>query len=130
MKKILTFIFIIVFCLGVNAQEYKPFPTAEITLKQWHEYFAEVSQKHLGTEQKHQEQKLVTYSDPAQGLQFAFTMEGHPAHPCWVTRQVTKKDGAVHLSQIGYFAGDEAEFSKLFDAYEQMNEKIRESFRK
>jgi len=115
---------------SVCAQEYMPFETAEISVDQWQEYFDEVSKTHSITEKKYPDQKLVTYADEERSLQFAFTIEGHPAHPCWVTRRVIEKDGNISLDQIGFFAGNESEFAKLFFAYERMNENIRAQFRK
>ena len=36
----------------------------------------------------------------------------------------------MFIRQIGYFAGDEPEFAKLFKAYLALNDRMREQFKK
>ena len=112
------------------AIEYQPYPTANISVQQWNEYYAQVKQQFAATERVHEQQRLVTYSDESTNMSFAFTMPGHAAHPAWITRHVRESNGSVDLSQIGYFAGEEEPFSVLFQQYEQMNERIRAQFRR
>ena len=62
-------------------------------------------------------------------MSFAFTTEGHPAHPSWITRQVVESEGTIDMQQIGYFAGEEEAFSVLFGQYAQLTEQTRRQFR-
>ena len=120
-------IFVLFLLVGgtVAAQEFKPYSSEKITAKQFNSYFKEVSKKHSSTEQKHDEQKIITFSDTANGLQFTFTMKGNPAHPAWITRQIIEQDGSTSITQTGYYAGDKAEYDRLYAAYEQLNDEIR-----
>jgi hypothetical protein len=116
--------------LGVGAQEFKPHPRADITPAQWRDYFDEVKSRHLATERRFPSEHLVVYRDEKSGMNWAFTTPGHPAHPAWVTRQPVRAAEGVSIQQIGYFAGNEPEFAKLFKAYLAMNDRIREDFKK
>jgi hypothetical protein len=112
------------------AQSYKPFPEARVTDVQWQAYYEEVSTK-LGASRKEEPgQGLVVFSNRETGTFYAFTLPGNPAHPAWVTRQVFEAGGSINIQQIGYFAGDEAAFAKLFRAYQQLNDKIRQEMDK
>lgn len=113
--------------LPAPAQEFKPYPRAHITQEQWQAHHDEVKAK-LGTGvQDIESEKLEIFQDRNSGTTIAFTKPGHPAHPAWVTRQVREKDGTVGIAQIGYFAGAEAPFAKLFRDYQQLNDRIRQS---
>jgi len=120
-----TLVLILLFSCSVTAQEFKPYPSEKITTEQWTAYFNEVSESLSSTEQKHDEQLIITFSDPPNGLQFTFTMEGNPAHPAWITRQMIQKDGSMSISQTGYYAGNKSEYNRLYGAYEKLNEQIR-----
>ncbi len=112
--------------VAAPAQEFKPHPRAKITTQQWELYFDEVKSKHRATERQFPSEHLVVYDDLSSGMSWAFTVPGHPAHPAWVTRQPVTDSVGVNVRQIGYFAGDEPEFAKLFKAYLALNEKMRE----
>ena len=58
-------------------------------------------------------------------MNYAFTTKGHPAHPAWITRQVVESEDTVDIKQIGYFAGDEEPFAKLFQQYLELNDWIK-----
>lgn len=112
----------------VVAQEYKPYPRARITTEQWQQYFAEVSSKHAASRLEVPTENLVVFENTAEYMSYAFTRPGHPAHPAWVTRQLVQDNVGVNVRQIGYFAGDEEPFAKLFRAYQQLNAQMRQDF--
>lgn len=114
---------------ALNAQEYKPYPEAQISQEQWSAYFNEVSQKHKATRSEVLSEQLVTFEDRSTSTMYAFTLTAHPAHPAWVTRQVYEEGGMVKIRQIGYFVGNEASFAKLFRAYKALNDRVLEGFR-
>ena len=116
--------------LSVAAQDFRPYPRARITAEQWQSYFAEVQAKHQQTERQFPNEHLVVYEDRKNYLSWAFTTPGHPAYPAWVTRQPVEDERGVTIRQIGYFAGDEPEFAKLFKAYLALNDRMREQFKK
>lgn len=128
--KQLTLFLLALFATSVAAVEYQPYPTAHISVQQWHDYYTQVKEDFGATEKVSEQQRLVTYSDKSTNMSFAFTMPGHEALPAWVARHVTESNGSVNLSQIGYYAGDEEPFAVLFQQYEQINERIRAQFRK
>lgn len=125
----------IVFAISVllissaSAQEYMPFPRAHITEDQWNTYFAEVKKMHGASRRDFPAEHLAVYEDRNAGMFWAFTTPGHAAHPAWVTRRVTEQGGELSTSQIGYFAGDEAAFAKLFNAYLALTEKTVKNLR-
>ena len=110
----------------VLAQEYQPYPTPRITPEQWAKYGEEVQQKHGATAEIFKDEKLVAFSDPRTRTFWIFTLKDHPAHPAWITRQLYEEGGLVRVRQIGYFAGSEDEFAKLFHEYQQRNELLKE----
>ena len=110
----------------VAAQEYKPFPHARITPEQWQQYFTEVSSKHAGSRREFPAEHLVIFEDRATYTAYAFTQPGHAAHPAWVTRHVVDGKVGANVRQIGYFAGEEEPFTKLFNAYLQLNAQMFE----
>lgn len=109
------------------AQEFKPYARANISVAQWQTYFNEVREKHGANVQDNQEQGLLIYTDLATSTLYAFTKPGHPAHPAWVTRRPEQRNDNVVIAQIGYFAGEEAPFARLFRDYLALNEKIKEN---
>lgn len=78
---------------------------------------------HGASQREFPAEHLAVYEDRDAGLFWAFTTPGHAAHPAWVTRRVVEQAGEVSTSQIGYFAGDEPAFAKLFNAYLALTEK-------
>ena len=109
------------------AQEYQPYPTPKITPEQFAKYAEEVRQKRGATAEIFKDKKLVIFSDQSTRTFWIFTLKDHPAHPAWITRQLFEEGGQVHVRQIGYFAGSEEEFAKLFREYEQRIELLKES---
>jgi hypothetical protein len=110
----------------VLAQEYQPYPTPRITPEQWAKYGEAVQQKHGATAEIFKDKNLVAFSDPRTRTFWIFTLKDHPAHPAWITRQLYEEGGLVRVRQIGYFAGSEEEFAKLFHEYQQRNELLKE----
>jgi hypothetical protein len=115
---------------SVSAQEYKPYPRAQITEAQWQAYFDEVAAKHGATRREFPAEHLMVFEDTKNYMSYAFTQPGHPAHPAWVTRHVVQDAVGVNVRQIGYFAGEEVPFAKLFRAYQELNARMREDFQR
>ncbi len=106
------------------AQEYQPYPSPRITPRQWARYGEQVRQNYGASLQVFKDKRLIAFSDEHTLTFWVFTMKRHPAHPAWITRQVYEEDGQVRVRQIGYFAGSEEAFAKLFDEYLQRNEEL------
>jgi hypothetical protein len=115
---------------GAYAQEFKPYPRANITEAQWQSYFDEVREKHGATVQDIEDQKLLVYTDNATTTIYGFTKLGHPAHPAWIARKPEQRGDSLFIGQIGYFAGAEPPFAKLFREYLALNEKMKEEFKR
>jgi hypothetical protein len=113
-----------------HAQDFKPYPVTRITEAQWTSYFREVRRKLAGTMQELNAEKLIVFADQTTQTSYAFTQPGHPAHPAWVTRQVVEAQGGVGIRQIGYFAGDPASFTAMYQTYEDLNDRIGEFMRR
>jgi hypothetical protein len=107
-------------------QEFQPYPTPQITREQWAQYAEQVRQAHEASVEILKGQNLVAFSDPAARTFYIFTTKDHAAHPAWITRQLYEEGGEVRVRQIGYFAGSEAEFAKLFADYQKRNTQLME----
>ena len=97
-----------------------PYPTANISVEQWHDYFQQVKKEYGSTLREYPKEFLVVFNSPDDKMHYAFTTPGHASHPAWITRQVVEKDSQVFTNQIGYFAGKEEPFAKLFQAYQEL----------
>jgi hypothetical protein len=126
MKRLLSVLFFIAIFGCAQAQEFKPYPRANISEAQWQQYFEEVSQKYGPTAQDLGEQKMVLYKDEVSNTFYAFTKPGHPAHPAWIARKLEPRGNSLGIAQIGYFAGAEPPFAKLFREFSALNEKLKE----
>ena len=112
--------------ISAIAQEFMPYPNAKITESQWATYFEEVKKAHEESKREFPAEHLVVYEDLKGGMFWAFTTPGHPAHPAWITRQVAAdQPGQTKMNQIGYFAGQEEPFAKLFQDYLALTERAR-----
>jgi hypothetical protein len=109
-----------------SAQEFKPYPRANITEAQWQRYFDEVREKHGASVQDIGDQKLLVFTDKTTNTIYGFTKEGHPAHPAWITRKLEQRGDELFVGQIGYFAGSEPPFGQLFREYLALNVKMKE----
>jgi hypothetical protein len=110
---------------GAQTQEFKPYPRANITVTQWQTYFDEVREKHGDTVQDIEDQKLLVFTDKATTTIYGFTKPGHAAHPAWIARKPEQRGDSLFIGQIGYFAGAEPPFAKLFRDYLELNEKMK-----
>jgi hypothetical protein len=106
-----------------SAQDYQPYPDARITEAQWQSYFQQVKEK-FGSSEVHPSANLVEFH--SSDTLYVFTEPGHAAHPAWVTQQIVKVDGGLGMRQVGYFAGEEAAFAMLFQAYQGRIAKVKE----
>ncbi len=117
-------------CLGASwpalAQEFQPYPAPRITAEQWSDYAEQVRQAHGDTAQLVREEKVIVFSDLRTRTFWVFTTKDHPAHPAWITRQMVEEGGQVNVRQIGFFAGPEPEFAKLFRSYQERNAQLME----
>ena len=107
------------------AQEFQPYSTPQVTAEQWTRYAEEVRQNFGSTAQVVKEENVIVFSDQRTRTFWVFTTKDHPAHPAWITRRMVEQDGEVTVRQIGYFAGPEPEFAKLFRAYQERNARLQ-----
>ena len=110
----------------VTAQEFQPYPAPRITAQQWVEYADQVRRSYADSAEILKGQNLVAFSDQRTRTFYIFTSKDHPAHPAWITRQLYEEGGEVRVRQIGYFAGSEPEFAKLFADYQKRNAQLME----
>ena len=108
------------------AQEFQPYPAPQITAEQWARYAEEVRQNYEPTAEILREENVIVFSDLRTRTFWVFTTKNHPAHPAWITRQMYEEDGQVRVRQIGYFAGSEEAFAKLFRDYQERNARLIE----
>jgi hypothetical protein len=109
-----------------HAQEFQPYPTPQITSEQWARYAEQVRQNYAATAEIVKEEKVIVFSDLRTRTFWVFTTKDHPAHPAWITRRMVEEDGQVNVRQIGFFAGSEPEFAKLFREYQDRNTQLME----
>ena len=107
------------------AQDYQPYPSPKITQEQWARYGETVRQMYGDSLEVFKDKHLVAFADLGTRTFWLFTMKDHPAHPAWITRQMYEESGVVRVRQIGYFAGKEEEFAKLFAEYLKRNEELK-----
>ena len=127
MKKIIVALafFSLSAALAVAAQPpiYKPFPIAQVTAPEWEKYREQVYAAHGASVRRFPDEHLEVLHSSDNVMHFAFTTLGHPAHPAWITRSA--QNGSV--DQIGYFAGQEEPFAKLFQSYLELTKRTIES---
>ncbi|MEH6544367.1 MAG: hypothetical protein V7721_10520 [Porticoccaceae bacterium] len=127
MKRIIIALYLVL-SMPALATEFKPYPLAQITEREWKDYYEKVSEAFPNSVQDHPQQNLIVYRNDKERLSYAFTKVGHPAHPAWVTRQVVEANGTIDMVQIGYFAGKEEPFAVLFQQYQKLNDQMRAKF--
>jgi len=108
------------------AQEFQPYPEPKVSPEQYAAYADEVRQYHGATADFIREDNVIAFSDPRSRTFWVFTTKDNPAHPAWITRQMVEENGDVRVRQIGYYAGSEEAFAKLFRAYQERNSKLME----
>ena len=107
-------------------QEFQPYPAPQITAEQFASYAELVRQNFGATAEVVREEKVIVFSDMRTRTFWVFTTKDHPAHPAWITRQMVEASGQVNVRQIGYFAGSEPAFAKLFRSYQERNTQLME----
>lgn len=116
----------VLFAAAAAAQAFQPYPTAQISAEQFAHYAEQVRQGYGATAEVIREEKVIVFSDLRTRTFWVFTTRDHPAHPAWITRQMVEENGQVNVRQIGYFAGSEPEFAKLFRSYQERNAQLME----
>ncbi|HEU4516673.1 MAG TPA: hypothetical protein VFR77_05165 [Steroidobacteraceae bacterium] len=109
-----------------GAQEYQPYPAPQVSAEQFTRYAEQVRQNFGATAEFVKEEKVIVFSDLRSRTFWVFTTRDHPAHPAWITRQMFEEKGQVNVRQIGYFAGAEREFAKMFRSYQERNAQLME----
>jgi hypothetical protein len=114
----------IAFAAPAFAQEFQPYPQPKITVDQWKAYLEKVRELHEASAEIFKDKAIVVFFDPESRTFYIFTTKDHPAHPAWITRQIVEEGGLVHVRQIGYFAGKQEPFDKLFREYQMRNDDL------
>lgn len=114
----------IAFAAPALAQEFQPYAQPKITVDQWKDYLEKVRELHEASAEIFKDKAIVVFSNPETRTFYIFTTRDHPAHPAWITRQVVEEGGLVHVRQIGFFAGRQEPFDKLFREYQMRNDDL------
>jgi len=125
LKPLLVTVALSLMAAHARAQEYQPYPSPRITPEQWARYGELVRQNHGASLEIFEDKQLIAFSDERTRTFWVFTLKKHPAHPAWITRQMYQEDGQVRVRQIGYFAGSEDAFARLFQEYLLRNEELK-----
>lgn len=110
---------------AARAQEFQAYPSPKVTVDQWQKYLIEVRSRHEASLEIYKDKNVVVFSDPTTRTFYIFTTKDNPAHPAWITRQIVEQGGKVNVRQIGYFAGAQEPFDRLFSEYLQLNEQLK-----
>ncbi len=110
---------------AARAQEFQPYPSPKITVDQWQKYLLEVRSRHEASAEIYKDKNVVVFSDPTTRTFYIFTTKDNPAHPAWITRKIVEEGGKVNVRQIGYFAGAQEPFDRMFSEYLQLNEQLK-----
>jgi len=110
---------------AARAQEFQPYPSPKVTVDQWQKYLIEVRSRHEASAEIYKDKNVVVFSDTTTRTFYVFTTKDNPAHPAWITRQIVEQGGKVNVRQIGYFAGAQEPFDRLFSEYLQLNEQLK-----
>lgn len=110
----------------VSAQELHPYETNHISEQQWQTYFYAVQNKHGDSAREVRLQHLIIFKDRETTTTWTFTQLGHPAHPSWIARRLIVTGNDTSLSQVGYFAGEDAPFVAFFQEQLQLNKKLEQ----
>jgi hypothetical protein len=109
-----------------TAQDFQPYPAPQITVEQWASYAELVRQNYGATAEVLKQEDVIVFSDMRTRTFWVFTTKDHPAHPAWIVRQMYEEGGQVNVRQIGYFAGSEPAFAKMFRSYQERNAQLME----
>ena len=110
---------------AARGQEFQPYPSPKVTVDQWQKYLLEVRSRHEASLEIYKDKNVVVFSDPTTRTFYIFTTKDNPAHPAWITRQIVEQGGKVNVRQIGYFAGAQEPFDRMFSEYLQLNEQLK-----
>jgi hypothetical protein len=99
------------------------FPTSKITVEQWKEYLSEIA-KMPGIERR-ESARQITLTNAKTMTIYAFTQEANPAHPGVVVRVLVVGPAGADVRRIGYFAGDQAAFTKWWTEFDALDAQIR-----
>lgn len=108
---------------AVPAEPAPRFPTSKITAEQWKEYLSEIA-KMPGIERR-ESSRQITLTDARTLTIYAFTQEANPAHPGVVVRVLVTGPGGTEVRRTGYFAGDQAAFSRWWTEFDALDAQIR-----
>jgi hypothetical protein len=111
---------------SASAQDFQPYPAPQISVEQWASYAERVRQNYGATAEILKDEDVIVFSDMRTRTFWVFTTKDHPAHPAWIARQMYEEGGQVNVRQIGYFAGSEPAFAKLFRFYQERNAQLME----
>jgi hypothetical protein len=114
-------------CLVAAAQQFRPYAEPRITIAQWDDYYTQVSTKFSKTLRELEADNLQMFFNETTFVTYTFTKAGHPAHPAWITRLVVAAADKVTISQLGFYAGSEQEYEKLFNSFNDLNERLKAS---
>jgi hypothetical protein len=109
-----------------TAQDFQPYPAPQITVEQWASYAELVRQNYGATAEILKDEDVIVFSDMRTRTFWVFTTKDHSAHPAWIVRQMYEEGGQVNVRQIGYFAGSEPAFAKMFRYYQERNAQLME----
>jgi hypothetical protein len=112
--------------VAAQSQEFQPYPQPRITPEEYAAYADQVRQAFGFTADVVREDNIIVFSDERTRTFWVFTTKDNPAHPAWITRQLVEEDGQVRVRQVGYYAGSEAAFARLFSAFQERNAKLLE----
>lgn len=107
----------------VWAIEFKPYPGMAISKEQWSVYYEQVVDAAKATRQEMPD-KLEGYFDTDRGIAVIFTRPGHAAHPAWIANRPILGGNQLRLEMVGYYAGDQAAFKKLFAQYQERSNRM------
>jgi hypothetical protein len=114
-------------CVVAAAQQFRPYAEPQITPAQWDDYYNQVATKFSKTLRELEADNLQMFFNETTFVTYTFTKVGHPAHPAWITRLVVATTDKVTISQLGFYAGSEQEYKKLFDSFNDLNERLKAS---
>jgi hypothetical protein len=109
------------------AQLFRPFSDSKINQEQWDVYFSEVSKKHSVGARDLESERLQMFFNAQTQVVYTFTKPGHPAHPAWISRLIVSVDKKLALSLVGFYAGSDTEYQKLFDQTMRTSQQLRDA---
>jgi len=118
--KIFTTIMLVLFSSPIFAVEVSPYKEPRVSVEEWNNYHKAIFKELEKWRKAYKLIDLEIFNDGVTRSSIGFTMSGHDAHPSWVTRYVEMTDGSVYIKVVGYYAGDEKAYRKLFQHYQEL----------